>query len=225
MRYDPAGGIGAQKARGLEIERKRVGEMRTAESEFRFNANIRVEAVFELPDAASDLRKMTEGWFEDALAELAGADLNPFAASLDLTGRSNVLRKSGIPFGEPGELWGSFAVTRNTAKGRKISSSVWSPRGWQKFLQGVEDVPLGADVRLCRLGADGYPGSPWITLSMRRQYDAPEWVTFVVDGSSQEFAAPDTSPAVQQRWRNFLDRRLEVAGAEGRACLYGCIAD
>ncbi|MFE7039287.1 hypothetical protein ACFU9X_07480, partial [Streptomyces atratus] len=60
---------------------------------------------------------------------------------------------------------------------------------------------------------------------MRRQYDAPEWVTFVVDGSSQEFAAPDTSRAVQQRWRNFLDRRLEVAGAEGRACLYGCIAD
>ncbi|MEE1770331.1 hypothetical protein PUR34_19875 [Streptomyces sp. JV185] len=199
--------------------------MGTAESEFRFNANIHLEAVFELPDAASDLRKLAEGWFENALGELASTDLDPFAASLDLTGRSNVLRKSGIPFGEPGELWGSFGVTRHTPKGRKVSSSVWSPRGWQKFLKSVEEVPLAADVRLCRLGADGYPGSPWIDLSMRRQYDAPEWVTLAVDGSSQEFAAPETSLAAQTRWRNFLQRRLEGAESDGRTCLYGCIAD
>ncbi|OKJ52618.1 hypothetical protein [Streptomyces sp. CB02261] len=133
-----------------------------------------------------------------------------------------MLSKSGLPYGEPGELWGSLFTTK-VARGRRTRSSrAWSPSEWDAFLDGLEKVPFEVALKLTRLGADGYPAGPWLKVTAERDIEAPEWVRLTADRSSEEFFAPDHSSGVQLQWITFLRRQLVEAG---QTCLFGCLTD
>lgn len=180
------------------------------------NSSVRAELDFALPEGGTALRELVEPWFADAVRELAGSAMDPFVGALDLTGRESALMTAGAPYGRPGELWGSLWIARVLKSGRKRSGRVFSPKNWEKFLRDLESVPLEAELRLAVLGPDGYPGSTWITIGARRDYEAPEWVALTVDRSSEEFEK------AQSARHDFIIRHAD--SGRGTA-LFGCIAD
>ena len=186
------------------------------------NASVHAELNYALPEGRGGYRRLVEEWFIDAARSLSGAALDPFAHGLDLSGRGAVLSKSGVPYGEPGELWGSLLTTRMARGRRTRSGRAWSPAEWESFLDGFEKVPFEVTLKLTRLGADGYPAGPWFKVTAERDIEAPEWVRLMADRSSEEFFAPDHSSDVQRQWTAFLRRRLEGAG---QTCLFGCLTD
>ncbi|MGW0697944.1 hypothetical protein ACWD0A_01065 [Streptomyces sp. NPDC002867] len=190
--------------------------------EFAPNSSVHAELDFALPADPSGFRRLVGGWFVDAVQKLAGPALNPFEPGLDLAGRGHVLKESGVPFGSPGELWGSLWVAEMHRGRRKRSGEVWTPAAWDAFLDRLDRVPLNATLRLSVLDPDGYPAAPWFQVTAERDVDAPEWVCLMVDRSSEDFFAPDTGHATQQRWTQFLRRRLQEAD---QTCLYGCVTD
>jgi hypothetical protein len=95
------------------------------------NSSVHAGIDFSKPDEGVEFRQLVENWFVDAVRELSDSALDPFGHSLDLTGREAGLRKSGVPLGAEGELWGSLWLTRVLKSGRKITGNVWSPKNWQ----------------------------------------------------------------------------------------------
>ncbi|MER8231483.1 hypothetical protein [Streptomyces sp. NPDC094049] len=186
------------------------------------NASVHAELDYALPRDPVKFRSLVEEWFVDAVRNLGGDDLAPLADDLDLSGRGAVLRKSGVPYGRPGELWGSLWTTRVSRGRRTRSGKAWSPKAWAFFLQELETEPLGVSVGLARLGADGYPGGPWLRIAAERDFEAPDWVRLMVHRSAEEFFAPERSVEIQRRWTDFLHRRLE---AQEQPCLFGCLTD
>ncbi|MEU2119574.1 hypothetical protein ABZ567_28945 [Streptomyces sp. NPDC016459] len=177
---------------------------------------------YVVPESRAGYRSLVEEWFVNAARHLSGATLNPFTNNLNLSGRGAVLKKSGVPYGEPGELWGSLWTAGMTRGRRTRVGRAWSPKEWESFFDGLEKDPFEVTLRLARLGADGYPAGPWLTVTAERDIEAPEWVRLMADRSSEEFFAPDRSSDVQRQWTEFLLRRLEGGG---RTCLFGCVAD
>ncbi|MFJ8691558.1 hypothetical protein [Streptomyces roseolilacinus] len=186
------------------------------------NASVHAELDFALPSDASGYRRLVEGWFVDAVRDLAGPALNPFEGNLDLGGRGGVLKRSGVPYGHPGELWGTLWVADLARGRRKRSGEVWTPAAWDGFLARLDTVPFEVTLMLAVLDADGFPAEPWCTVRAERDVEAPEWVRLMVDRSSEEFFSPEAGHATQRRWTDFLHRRLAAAD---RTCLHGFIAD
>ncbi|MFF9912839.1 hypothetical protein [Streptomyces sp. NPDC013457] len=186
------------------------------------NASVHAELDYAVPEGPAGYRRLVEDWFADAARTLGGDALDPFANGLDLSGRGAVLRKTGARYGEPGELWGSLWTAKMARGNRTRSGRVWSPKEWGAFLDGLEKEPLEVTLELARLGRDGYPAGPWLTVTAERDFEAPEWVQLMANRSAEEFFAPDRSAELQGRWTDFLHRRLESAG---QTCLFGCVTD
>ncbi|MDX3525795.1 hypothetical protein P1P75_04925 [Streptomyces sp. ID05-39B] len=189
----------------------------------RLNDSVTVKVSRALPATPSAFRSWVESWMLDALGTLTGPDLDPFANALDLKGRASVLRRPGVPYGEPGELWGTLWVDPAYRPGRSTKSSgqVWTPKNWDAFLGRLEEVPMKARVSMHRLAGDGFPGPVHWQAYMVREVDAPDFGTLSVRRSSQEFTDPATSEEVQRRWLDFLHRRL----AADPEVLFGSLAD
>ncbi|MFD9035995.1 hypothetical protein ACFVZW_33375 [Streptomyces sp. NPDC059567] len=153
------------------------------------NASVHCELNYALPEDGAGYRRLVEEWFADAAQDLSAAELDPFAHDLDLSGRGAALRNRGSPCGEPGELWDSLWVARMSRGRRTRSGRVWSPKEWASFLDDLEKVPLVVTLRLTRLGADGFPAGPWLTVTAERDFDAPHWVQLMADRSAEEFFA------------------------------------
>ncbi|MFF2525688.1 hypothetical protein [Streptomyces liangshanensis] len=187
------------------------------------NDTVTATVSHALPAGASAFRAWAESCLLDAVGVLTGPRLDPFAHALDLQGRASVLGRPGVPYGAPGELWGTLWVAPAYKPGRstKLSGQVWTPRNWDAFLGRLDDVPAKASVMLGRLAANGFPGPDHWTASVVRDADAPDFATFTVRASSQEFTDPATSRDVQRRWLDFLDRRLRAAPG----ILFGSLAD
>ncbi|MFD7965916.1 hypothetical protein ACFV5J_34515 [Streptomyces zaomyceticus] len=180
------------------------------------------ELDYSLPEDPVGYRRLVEEWFVDSARNLGGDALDPFMQGLDLSGRGVVLRKPGLAYGEPGELWGSLWTTSMTRGKRTLRGRVWSPKEWVSFQRNLEDRPLDVTLKLARLGKDGYPESPWLTITAERDVEAPDWVRLTADRSAEEFFAPERSSEVQRQWTKFLHRQLSEAG---RTCLFGCLTD
>ncbi|MFJ2647061.1 hypothetical protein ACIO1C_10080 [Streptomyces sp. NPDC087420] len=187
------------------------------------NDSVTVTVSRAIPADASAFRAWVESWLLDALGVLTGPRLDPFAHALDLKGRASVLRRPGVPYGEPGELWGTLWVSPayRPGKSTKLSGQVWTPGNWDAFLGRLEEVPAKAWVSLGRLASNGFPGPEHWAASVVRDVDAPEFATLAVRASSQEFTDPATSRDVQRRWLDFLDRRLRA----DPEILFGSLAD
>ncbi|WP_327129789.1 hypothetical protein [Streptomyces sp. NBC_01727] len=189
-----------------------------AKQEITLNSSLRAEINLPCPEDGSAYRAVAEAWFTAALAELAGALGEEFGYDLDLSARASAITGGNSKYGPPGSFWASLLVTR--ASGRQVET-FWSPKNWRTFLRDVEKMPPEAKVQLALVGDDGFPGEPWLDVSVVRERDAPHWIALIVDRTTEEFADPGTRDDAQNRWTEFL--RTQAHAHE--AVLFGGIAD
>ncbi|MDX3458487.1 hypothetical protein PV396_42245 [Streptomyces sp. ME02-8801-2C] len=188
------------------------------EREIRLNSSLRAEINLPCPEDGSAYREVAEAWFTAALAELAGALGEEFGYDLDLSARASAITGGNSKYGDPGSFWASLLVTR--ASGRMVET-YWSPKNWRTFLRDVEKMPPEAKVQLALVGNDGFPGEPWLDVSVVRERDAPDWIALVVDRTTEEFADTGTRSDAQNRWTAFLGTQAHAH----ESILFGGVAD
>ncbi|MFE9442731.1 hypothetical protein ACFYO2_27920 [Streptomyces sp. NPDC006602] len=182
------------------------------------NPSLRAEINLPCSGDGSSYRQVAESWFTSALAELAGALKEEFGYDLDLSARASAITGGNSTYGAPGSLWASLLVTRSS--GRQVET-YWSPENWRKFLKDVEKRPPAAKVQLAVIGNDGFPGEPWLDVSVVRERDASDWISLIAVRTTEEFGDPRTRNDAQRRWTEFL--RSQAHAHE--AVLFGSIAD
>ncbi|MFE9094892.1 hypothetical protein [Streptomyces sp. NPDC007264] len=188
------------------------------EQEIRLNSSLRTEIDLPCPEGGPAYRAVAEAWFTAALTELAGALGEEFGYDLDLSARASTITGGSSTYGPPGSFWASLLVTR--ASGHQVETH-WSPKNWRTFLRDMEKMPPEAKVQLAVVGPDGFPGEPWLDVSVVRERDAPDWIALVADRTTEEFGDPGTRAEAQSRWTAFL--RSQAHAHE--TVLFGEVAD
>lgn len=172
-----------------------------------------------VPENPAGFGALAEAWIVDGFASLSTGELHPLARGLDLKGRAGALRKPGVPYGEPGELW--VTISKYVDFEARLKAQPWTARTWAGLRTDLREVPAFVEIRASILGSQGFPGDRWMTLSLRREADAPERVTMTVRRDSRVFADPVSGAATQEAWLDFLRRRLDA----GTAPAFGSLSD
>lgn len=172
-----------------------------------------------VPENPAVFGALAEAWIVDGFDALSTGELHPLARGLDLKGRAGVLRKPGVPYGEPGELW--VTMSKYVEFEARLKVRPWTTKTWAELQKELREVPAFVEIRASVLDGRGFPGDRWMTLSLRREVDAPGWVTMTVRRDSRVFADPVSGAATQEAWLDFLRRRL----AAGIAPSFGSLSD
>jgi hypothetical protein len=115
--------------------------------------------------------------------------------------------------GEPGTLWATLNVNKRPDV-RGWRRALYTPRAWQRFLEGLAGCPLMALMEIVPLGDDGEPDwSAKAYVRVDRMPEAPAWVRFRFEAGSAALRAPGAA----SRWTAFARRRAEqVLASSGR---------
>jgi hypothetical protein len=184
------------------------------------NGTLRVELNCRAPETAAGSAELAGGWLEGALERLGA----PLMAELEKAGPlspASLRDGSGqIPFGEPGSVWMSLVTATAGARGVRWSIAEWSPRNWTKFIDGLRTSPMEASAKVSVLGADGYPGVPFLNASVTCYLEQSDWLVLACDGSTDRDASVEEARDNRRLWADFL-REYSDRTAAG----YGYLSD
>jgi hypothetical protein len=105
-----------------------------------------------------------------------------------------------------------MSLVASTAGVRGVRSSIaaWSSENWTKFVDRLQELPVEASAKLSVLGADGYPDVPFLTASVTRYPEQPDWVVLTCDGSTRRDASAEDARAERRMWADFLREPAET---------------
>ncbi len=183
------------------------------------NDSIMLMLSSRVPEDSEEFGSVAEAWIVDAFASLSTQELDPLSCGLDLKGRAGVLRQAGVRYGEPGELW--VTISKYVEFESRMKVQPWTKKTWADLLNDLREVPAFVEIRASILDGQGFPGNRWMTVSLRREVEVPEWITMTVRRDSRVFADPVSGAAAQELWLDFLGRRLDA----GTTPLFGSLSD
>jgi hypothetical protein len=174
---------------------------------------LRVELNCRVPGTAYEFGEFAGRWLESAVGRLGA----PLMADLEKAGplsQDGLRDRSGeVPFGEPGSVWMSLVTSTAGVRGVRSSIDAWSSENWTKFVDRLQDLPVEASAKLSVLGADGYPDVPFLTASVTRYPEQPDWVVLTCDGSTRRDASAEDARSERRMWADFLRGYAETTDA------------
>jgi hypothetical protein len=169
-------------------------------------------------DSGDEFARLARDWLTQVKAELF-PELDRHLPS-DATLRAQTSEDLFGVIGPPNVTWASLHLQRKPSPFGG-SDGLYSPRAWQRVLNGLDSHPFDIDLTMMPLDAEGrLVNSPdAVSIGIHRQYDHPEWVQFVAEASSP-LVPWQGSAKVQAEWVEFLERWA----VQLNAC-YGHVAD
>lgn len=133
-----------------------------------------VEAQISFDRASADFGATLRQWFT-SVHDLLGLDVLEELVATPQPDEVMRLWRASKPVGKKGAAWGLIMTIRQYPKGRRTAYRLYSTTEWQRFLAGLSDDLVEAELWFGRISDSGHPGGGGFRAQAEVCERNPDW--------------------------------------------------